>query len=477
MTRRSRSSEIHDQLGHPVIDCDGHMIDFMPALEDYVREFAGPKGVAWYRRRNAWYDSDPATRQREHLARPVWWGYPTANTVDHVTALLPALLEERLGEMGIDFTVIYPSPTRTGVPHLQDDELRQPMCRALNTYQADLLRPHAQHMTPAAVIPMHSPAEAIEELEHAVCTLGMKATQMASFVQRPTAPNGSAAKGPWWDNLSLDSAHDYDPVWAKCRELRVAPGFHSGTSGLGSRISSSNSIYNHIGHFAAGQESVCKAMVLSGVTYRFPDLKVAFLESGVAWAALLYADLAAHFEKRNPAFIKANYAPELLDYGIARDLFERYGNDAFRSKLEHVGEIADRLTWPAEATLDDLDEFAPAGIGSLDDLARRFTPNFFFGCEGEDRGNLLAYDERLLPAGQRLKLVFGSDIGHMDVTDLSDVLAESYELVEQGLLTTEAFRQMMFENAIDLLAGTNPEFFTGTAVDGAVRDELAGAGR
>ena len=37
-----------------------------------------------------------------------------------------------LGELGIDFVVLHPSPKKLGVPHLLDDELRQPMCRASN---------------------------------------------------------------------------------------------------------------------------------------------------------------------------------------------------------------------------------------------------------------------------------------------------------------------------------------------------------
>ena len=40
---------------------------------------------------------------------PSWWGWQTADVRDRATAHLPALLYERLDEIGIDFTILYPS--------------------------------------------------------------------------------------------------------------------------------------------------------------------------------------------------------------------------------------------------------------------------------------------------------------------------------------------------------------------------------
>ena len=41
------------------------------------------------------------------------------------------------------------------------------------------------------------------------------------------------------------------------------------------------------------------ALFLGGVAHRFPSLRFAFLEGGAGWAAMLYADLLAHWRKRN----------------------------------------------------------------------------------------------------------------------------------------------------------------------------------
>ena len=88
----------------------------------------------------------------------------------------------------------------------------------------------------------------------------------------------------WLDTFCLESEYDYDPVWATCVELKVPPTFHSPAMGWGSRTTS-NYMYNHMGHYAAAGEAVCKALFMGGVTRRFPTLQCGFLESGVGWAA------------------------------------------------------------------------------------------------------------------------------------------------------------------------------------------------
>ena len=53
-------------------------------------------------------------------------------------------------------------------------------------------------------------------------------------------------------------------------------------------------------------------------------------------------------------------------------------------------------------------------------------------------------------------------------TDMTDVLDEAWELVEHGMITEADFREFTFENAARLHTALNPEFFKGTAVEGAV---------
>jgi len=103
----------------------------------------------------------------------------------------------------------------------------------------------------------------------------------------------------------------------------------------------------------------------------------------------------------------------------------------------------------------------------------RFVPNFFFGCEGDDRLNALAFDTKVNPFGARLNAMFGSDIGHFDVEDMAGIVEEVHELVDDDLVTERDFRDFTFENAVRLHGGMNPDFFAGTTVADAAAEVLA----
>jgi hypothetical protein len=61
--------------------------------------------------------------------------------------------------------------------------------------------------------------------------------------------------------------------------------------------------------------------------------------------------------------------------------------------------------------------------------------------------------------------MMGSDIGHFDVVEMTDVLAEAYELVERRQLDNTAFRDFVFGNPVRFWGGSNPDFFKGTVVE------------
>ena len=64
-----------------------------------------------------------------------------------------------------------------------------------------------------------------------------------------------------------------------------------------------------------------------------------------------------------------------------------------------------------------------------------------------------------------MNALFGSDIGHFDVANMAGVLSEAYELVEEGLMYAENFRDFVLTNPVHFLADSNPDFFKGTVVD------------
>jgi len=478
-TQASKSAEIRARLNHPIIDSDGHMIEFEPAILDYLNQVGGKSLVqnfqSWANENLfSWYRLSPEERQDKRPTRSTWWGVPTKNTLDRATASIPRLLYERLDEFGLDFAVIYPT-FGLPVPHIEDDELRRGTCRAFNNYYCDTYREYSDRLSPAAIIPMNTPQEAIDELEHAVNELGLKAIVCAGYVRRPIPAiareyPGAARQAFWLDTFGLDSAYDYDQFWAKCEELKVAPSFHSSGMGWGSRTSPTNYIYNHIGMFGAAGEALCKSLFMGGVTRRFPGLKFGFLEGGVGWACSLYADLVGHWEKRNLQSLE-NLNPANLDQKLLRELYHRYGGKMVEGKLDQLEEsnavLISRREDPAM-----LDEFAACQIERVEDIRRLFVSSFYFGCEADDPLNAWAFDTKINPSGARLKVLFGSDIGHWDVPDIAEVVEETYELVEREIITEEDLRDFVFTNPVSFYASLNSEFFKGTVVEQEVEKIL-----
>ena len=119
-----------------------------------------------------------------------------------------------------------------------------------------------------------------------------------------------------------------------------------------------------------------------------------------------------------------------------------------------------------------IDEFAACEIRSVEDIRELFVPRFFFGCEADDRSVHRAFDARGNDLGARLNPFFSSDIGHWDVPDITEVLLESHQLIEEGLLTDDDYRDFVFTYPAGLHLSMNPHFFDGTPVESAAKELL-----
>jgi predicted TIM-barrel fold metal-dependent hydrolase len=479
-----KATEVRARLSHPIIDADGHWLEYGPVMREEFRRIGGDAAVeAWdfssQRVPNA-LKMSVGERSRRRVGQEAFWSSPCDNVLDRATAMLPRLMYERLADLGIDFSVVYPT-AGLSFHRMQDTRLRRAICRAYNVFTADQFSGLSDRVIPAAIIPMYTPDEAIEELEYAVTQLGYKVVMVGGMMRRRVPAleeeNPDASKlVEWYDVIGIDSPHDYDPVWAKCRELRVAPSFHNGARSILLRNSPSNFCYNHIGHFASAGHAVAKALFFGGVTRRFPDLNFAFLEGGVGWASMLYADLIGHWEKRNRQAIELTN-PGRLDRGALLALVETYGRpdvvDGVRRGAGLDGDTNSALTGGVE----DLDDYFRCGIERADDIRDLFVPRFYFGCEADDPANAWAFNRAVNPLGARLNALFSSDIGHFDVPDMADVVPEAYELVEHGLLDDNDFRDFMFANAVRFWGEVNPEFFRGTVVEKAAAAVLAAGSR
>ena len=490
--RRTRSTEIREQLDHPVLDCDGHLREFLPEWLDYMEEVGGRAWLDGYLKRVGaeLAEAKPAglgpnkdfgvaalytqqQRQQGRLRRGPWWGMPVANPVDCASPYLPKLLIERTEELGIDYFITYPTWGLT-VHTIADDEDRLIATRSVNLMHSRVWNGDAQvakRVHVPAVIPMHTPEEAIAELEHCVQELGFKAIKIPAMVPRPIKAlvdkypgiENERPDAVWGDTYGLDSEYDYDPFWQRCTDLGVAVTCH-GAAAYGfpwKSRSISSWTFNHIGNQPWMQDMLCKSLVMGGVTHRFPRLNFGFLEGGVGWACILINDIAAHFGMRSVEALEL-LNPKNLDKQAFDQLMTEYGDDRFKGRLDQVVQIFPDPSSPIEP--ENYNDYRHMGVKSKAEMEPLFE-NLYYGCEADDKINAWAFNTKVNRFNMTLKAFFGSDIGHMDAPDFGAVVEETYELVEDGVLDADEYRLFAADHAILLHGRMNPEFFAGTAIE------------
>src|SRR3954449_2892394 len=221
MSAHKSPEQIRSQLKHPVVDGDGHWLENAPVFSEKKRKAAGDKSaegfLAALRSTADALKMTPEERRRRRVAMPNFWNRQAENTLDRATAMMPKMLYERLDEIGLDFAIVYPT-AGLGVPRIKDDATRRAVVRAYNIVSAEYFSGLEDRMTPAAIIPMHHPEEAIAELEFVTSELGSKVGMFGSAMPRQV---DSIARGNpdtdrlavWYEVFGIDSIYEYDPVW------------------------------------------------------------------------------------------------------------------------------------------------------------------------------------------------------------------------------------------------------------------------
>ena len=212
MSSHRSPSDVRSGLKHPIIDGDGHWVEYNPVFAERMRKVAGDKAADGYlasqRRVPDALSLSIAERKQRGIAMENYWGRQSTNTRDRATAMMPALLYDRLDELGIDFGIVYPT-AGLGIPRIADDATRRAVIRGFNIVTHDYFKDLGDKLTPAAVIPVYTPEEAIEELTFVTSQLGAKVCMFGSGVRRPFphakgAPADLARYAQGFDQLGLD---------------------------------------------------------------------------------------------------------------------------------------------------------------------------------------------------------------------------------------------------------------------------------
>ena len=123
----------------------------------------------------------------------------------------------------------------------------------------------------------------------------------------------------------------------------------------------------------------------------------------MSWARSLYSELIGHWNKRNGAAMEL-YNPARIDCAALREYAREFGGKIVGERIDEVlDSLINRMGAGYDAGL--LDEFAPSAVRSPEEIRDVFTTSFYFGCEGDDPLNTLAWQAMGTPFDAKLKAI------------------------------------------------------------------------
>ncbi|MET0166067.1 MAG: amidohydrolase family protein [Vicinamibacterales bacterium] len=185
---------------------------------------------------------------------------------------------------GIDAAVLFPS-LGLFVSDVRDSKLAAAICRAYNRWIVDYCKPYPDRLFGMAMLPMQSIELALDEMRFAR-TLGLR--------------GGFLRPNPY--NAKMWHLPDYERFWALAQELDFCIGFHEGagssmpTVGV-DRFPESRGARHIVSH-PMEMMLACLSVIWGGVVERYPQLRIAFLESGGGWVAPWIDRMDRHFDDR-----------------------------------------------------------------------------------------------------------------------------------------------------------------------------------
>jgi len=170
-----------------------------------------------------------------------------------------------LDDVGIDWTVLYPT-VALSYGKIVSLDWAVAVCRAYNDWLYDTYLQFDRRFQGMAIIPMQDPEEAVKELRRAVTELGMQGAMLPS--------NGLP---------QLLGAKPYWPVYAEAERLGCCIAVHGGCHDRFGMDQLNMYVPVHaLGH-PWSLAINCASIVYNGIFDRFPGVRIAFLEGGIAW--------------------------------------------------------------------------------------------------------------------------------------------------------------------------------------------------
>lgn len=211
---------------------------------------------------------------------------------------------EFLDTVGISAAVLYPT-AGLSIGRVNYPEVAVALARAYNDWLSDTHTSADDRLSGMALLPLQTPAAAVEELQRAVTELGLVGAMLPS--------NG--LKGHL-------GSREYWPVYAEAERLGCALSVHGGChASFGIDHLDVWPFVHALGH-PWGQMIALAGIVSNGILDRHPGLRVAFLEGGVNWFVTClerFDNSWAAFSQHDPAgrFCSVEPGGRVSDYVLA----------------------------------------------------------------------------------------------------------------------------------------------------------------
>lgn len=275
-------------MSRNVIDADGHICETRELWQEYVPGAFREHTIRMERsdggRDQLWINGAPTFSNAARACVPAGMAdpeHPPCWDDIHQASYDGRARLEVMDAEGIDHCLMFPSIyLRHG--DIVNPQVAAATCHAYNEWIADMCRDGAGRLDAVGLVPLQDVEAATREIDH-IAKLGLRGVAF-----RPERYNGLAL----FDDALV-------PFWSAISDAGLFAGVH-GSFGV-QMPSFANSRYDnnffiHMVCHPFEQMAASMDLICGGVLQRFPDLRVAFLESGLGWLEYWLSRMDEHFE-------------------------------------------------------------------------------------------------------------------------------------------------------------------------------------